>query len=347
MPPPGPYPEGVTHWSELAHEVAEDVLFPAADSVDADGEIPSSHFAALAEAGFYGLAAPPDRGGPALDTGELVAVVEILCGGCLATAFTWMQHHGVVSSLASSPNHDLRERLWDGLVNGSVRGGVAFAGAIPQPPLLYARRVDGGYVLDGVAPFVTGWDIGDVLQLSARDEFDDSIVHLVVDATATEAVVVEELPLIAARGSNTVRLRLDGFEVPDARVANVTSPEVFAAGQVFGSWLNGCMATGVARRCRTELAERGVDVDPFESAADTVRERLDKALTGAGDLYDARAAASELAIVTAAALVTATGSAASIGGSTAERLMREATLTLVAASRPQIRSALLDRLGSG
>ena len=338
----------MTHWPELAHDIAEDVLFPVADSVDADGEIPSSHFYALADAGFYGLAAPPELGGPTIDIGDLVAVVETLCGGCLATTFTWMQHHGVVAALAASPNTALRERFWDGLVSGSVRGGVAFAGAIPQPPLLYARRVDGdGYILDGVAPFVTGWGIVDVLQLSARDEFDDSIVHVLVDAVATEGITVEHLPLIAARGSNTVRLRIDGLAVPDEQVVGVVDPAVFAAGQLFGSWLNGCMATGVARRARTELAERGVDVRRFASDAEEVRASLDGAFAGTGDLSTARAAASELAVRTAAALVTATGSAASIAGATAERLMREATLTLVAASRPQIRSALLDRFGRG
>ncbi|TQF66013.1 acyl-CoA dehydrogenase [Rhodococcus spelaei] len=337
----------MTVWPALARDIAEDVLFPAAGSVDADGEIPVSHFEALAEAGFYGLAAPPEMGGPTLGLDDLVAVVETLCGGCLATGFTWMQHHGVVAGLAGSPNQALRERYWDDLLAGSVRAGVAFAGAIPQPPLLYARRVEGGYVLDGVAPFVTGWGIVDVLQLSARDEFDDSIVHAVVDATAAGGVSVEDLPLIAARGSNTVRMRFDGYEVPDDRVANVVSPDQFRAGQTFGSWFNGCMATGVTRRCLTELAETGCDTTRLADETSGVRANLDAALSGRGDLFTARAQASELALRSAAALVTATGSAASLGGSTAERLVREATLTLVAASRPQIRAALLDRLGGG
>ncbi|SDD86907.1 acyl-CoA dehydrogenase family protein [Rhodococcus tukisamuensis] len=335
----------MTNWQKLAQDIADDVLFPAADSVDADGEIPVSHFEVLADAGFYAMAAPPERGGPALELDDLVAVVETLCGGCLATSFTWLQHHGVVAGLAGSPNQILRERHWDGLLDGTVRAGVAFAGAIPQPPLLYARRVEGGYLLDGVAPFVTGWGIVDLLQLSARDEFDDSIVHTLVEAVPAAGITVEDLPLIAARGSNTVRVRFDGYEVSDDRVVNVASPEQFRAGQTFGSWLNACMATGVTRRCLTELAELGCDTTVLTDELSGVRANLDTALAGRGDLYAARAQASELALRAAAALVTATGSAAALSGSTAERLMREATLTLVAASRPQIRRTLLDRLG--
>ena len=93
-------------WPELAREIADTVLFPVADSVDADGEIPSSHFDALAADGFYGLAALGEDGPSAA---ELVEVVETLCGGCLATAFTWMQHHGVVGALASTTNTALHE----------------------------------------------------------------------------------------------------------------------------------------------------------------------------------------------------------------------------------------------
>jgi hypothetical protein len=58
----------------------------------------------------------------------------------------------------------------------------------------------------------------------------------------------------------------------------------------------------------------------------------------------ARAAASELAVRAAAAVAVHTGSAAAVAGSDAARLTREALFLLVFGSRPQIRTALLDRL---
>jgi len=97
----------VSNWTEMAREIAEHVLFPVADGVDADGEIPDSHFETLAADGFYGLAAPGEEG---VTPSVLVDVMETLCGGCLATAFTWMQHHGVVAGLAGSPNTALQDR---------------------------------------------------------------------------------------------------------------------------------------------------------------------------------------------------------------------------------------------
>ncbi|MDV8003816.1 acyl-CoA dehydrogenase family protein [Rhodococcus sp. IEGM 1318] len=331
----------MTKWPELAREIADTVLFPVADSVDADGEIPSSHFDALAADGFYGIAALGE-GGP--NSEELVDVLETLCGGCLATTFTWMQHHGVVGALASSSNISLREQYWDGLVSGTIRGGVAYAGAIPRPPLLWAKRVNDGYVLDGIAPFVTGWGIVDVLVVSARDEFDNSIVHSVVPVGEAPGLTIEELPLIAARGSNTVRIVFDAFEIPDTDVCSVVSDEQFQSTQLPGLWLNGAMAMGITRRAVTELADLGVDAGVFEEQAARARADLDAALRDGGEMSAARARASELAIRASAALVTATGSRALVGSNTPERLMREATFTLVAAGRPEIKTALVERL---
>ncbi|WP_072807413.1 acyl-CoA dehydrogenase family protein [Rhodococcoides yunnanense] len=335
----------MTSWPERARDIADTILFPAAELVDAEGEIPSSHFEILAAEGFYGLAVSDD--GP--EPGELAQIFEILCGACLSTSFTWMQHGGVVMSLAASANAPLRSRWFDGLVDGSVKAGVAFAGAIPRPPKLYARRENSGYVLDGSAPFVTGWGIVDVVQLSARDEFDDTIVHAVVPAEATHfggGLTVEPLRLIAADASNTVRLRFDNVRIDDASVAAVVTDEQFQAGQLHGSWINGCMAMGIVRRAITQMEELGVDADAFRALHADVRSRFDAALAGDYDMFHARADGSELAVRAAAALVTANGSSSLIGHGTAERLMREATFTLVGASRPEIKTALLKSLSA-
>ncbi len=170
-------------------------------------------------------------------------------------------------------------------------------------------------------------------------------MHVIIPAQPLRGLTAEELPLIAARGSNTVRLKFDGLAVPRDLVSAVVSPEDFAKSQLFGSWINGCMAMGITRRAISELEALGVDADPFEEQAARARLDLNAALEGRAEIAEARARASELAIRTATALVTAKGSSALLVGNTAERLMREATFTLVAAGRPAIKSALLQRLG--
>jgi hypothetical protein len=91
-------------------------------------------------------------------------------------------------------------------------------------------------------------------------------------------------------------------------VTAVVDDEQFQNSQLPGLWFNGAMAMGVARRAMAELADLGVDAEPFHGQAELAREHLDSALAGNADMSAARAGASELAVRVAAALVTATGS---------------------------------------
>ncbi|WP_158888552.1 acyl-CoA dehydrogenase family protein [Amycolatopsis anabasis] len=336
-----------------ATRIADEVFFPAAGEVDERGEIPPGHFDLLADEGFYGLAAPPEHGGPGLEFGEIVAALEAFAGGCLATTFTWIQHHGVVNGLVASENAELRERHLADAVRGRLRGGVAFAGAIPHPPRLWAKRADGGYLIDGEAPFVSGWGLVDVLQISARDAATVDaegrggvIVSGLIDANAGESLTAEPLRLVAAQGTNTVRLHFTGYFLPDDRITTRVTHADFVATSTIGSRLNGCVALGLAGRAARLIADAGKPevADRLRAEQDQVRARLDAGLADPAALPAARAAASELAFRATGALVTTVGSGAVLGGHTAERLVREATFTLVAASRPEVKAGLLGLL---
>ena len=128
-----------------------------------------------------------------------------MASGCLATTFTWIQHHGVVLSLGSTANTLLREELLADLASGRLRGGVAFAGVIPDPPRMRAVRADGGWLLTGDAPFVSGWGIIHVLQFSAGEAETGDVIAGIVDARPQAGIVqVEPLALVAANATNTV-----------------------------------------------------------------------------------------------------------------------------------------------
>ena len=152
-----------------ARQIAEKVLLPDAMATDAADSVPAAHFEALASAGLYGLAGPSAAGGLDADLATFCTVTEIMASGCLATAFVWLQHHSAVRALAASANAALADQWLAPLCRGERRAGIALGGARPGAPLLRATPVRGGYVLDGSAPFVTGWDLIDVVYTVARD----------------------------------------------------------------------------------------------------------------------------------------------------------------------------------
>ncbi len=319
---------------EVAQQFADEVLFPVAVATDASDVVPLGLLDAMAEAGLYGIVAPPDAGGISADFGTVCAVQEALASGCLTTAFLWAQHIGLVRALAASDDQDLRARWLKPLASGEVRAGLALGGALPTPSLR-ALPDGSGWLLDGVSPFVSGWGRIDVVHAAARTP-DDEIIWLIVDAEENDVVRAERLRLAALNATATVRLTFDRLPVSADRVAGrhpasgVTPPEVLR--------VHAALALGVAARCCRMIGPTGLDAELAALPAE-----LDSLGPGTAA---ARAAAGELAVRAAGALMVTAGSRSLLAADQPQRLAREALFTLVYALRPASRSAVLTRLGA-
>ncbi|MFT3853407.1 MAG: acyl-CoA dehydrogenase family protein [Ilumatobacteraceae bacterium] len=334
---------------ERVRAFADEVLFPAALEVDRTGVIPESHWEQMADLGLYGLAAPADAGGPGLGLFEIIDVIETMAAGCMATTFTWVQHHGVVMGLANTSEASLRDRYLADALAGRIRGGVAFAGVIPDPPRMRARRTDGGWLISGEAPFVSGWGIIDILQMSAGDEETGDIIAAIVPAVEQPGTVdVEPHQLVAAQGTQTVSLHVRDLFVTDDTIVGRTPRAQFLANQGVAVRLNGTLSIGIVRRCARLLHEAGAGMAAarIDAECDEVRAALDAGLVDPVALNSARAAAAQLAVRAGAALVTAGGGPSLRTDHQAQRLAREALFVLVAASRAEVKRLLLDDLSA-
>ncbi len=325
-----------------ARTLADDVLFPDAMRVDRLDVLPTAHLDALAAQGLFGAPAPAETGGLGLDLRELSLVVEEVASGCLATAFVWIQHFGLLMRLAlGGVPAGLRDQWLGPACRGSLRGGIALTGLIPGPPLLRARPADGGWRVDGTAPWVTGWGLVDLVLVAARGP-DDTVVTLIMDAASQPGLSVSRQRLSAVDASVTVRLGFDAVVIPGERFAGQAPFDPAASTQPEGLRVNGSLALGVTARCCRLLGP-----GPLDGELAACRERLDEAVgAGAAAMAAARAAASELAIRATAALAVRDGSTSITVDQHAQRLAREAVFLLVFGSRPAIKSALLARLGA-
>jgi alkylation response protein AidB-like acyl-CoA dehydrogenase len=317
---------------QVAQQIADEVLFPAALDTDAAEVVPRELLDALAGAGLYGLAAPPEAGGLGASFPEACAVTEAVASGCLTTAFVWTQHHGLVRSLAAGGNPELAASLLAPLARGEVRAGVALAGLLPRPPLRAVPDA-GGWLLEGESPFVSGWGRIDVLHAAARAG--DEIVWLLVDASEGPRLHAEPLKLAALNATATVRVRFDRLHVGAGSVTGRhpagqgTPPEALR--------IHAAFALGVAARCCRMLGPT-----PLDAELSSMRAELDRLGPGTAA---ARGQAGELALRAAAALMTVQGSRSLLVRDHGQRLAREAMFVLVYALRPASRAALLTRLG--
>jgi len=319
-----------------ADQVAQAVLFPSAAAVDAASVVPAGHLDALAAAGLYGIAGPVALGGLDVDLVTFCRVIETLAGGCLATTFVWLQHHGAVRALAASANSQLRDTWLGPLVQGQCRAGIALGSARRGPPLLRASRTCDGYVLDGTAPWVTGWGLVDVVYTLARDA-EDQLVAALLPARVSDTLSSTRLNLVAANASATVELRFTGHAVPADLVCSVSPHAEWLAGDAQGLRPNGSLSLGVAARCCRLIGD-----SPLDAELVAVRDRLDGA--DASAMPAARAAAPEFAYRAAGAAVVAAGSRGILVGEQPQRLVREAAFLLVFGSRPAIKEDLLSLL---
>lgn len=310
-----------------------------AAAVDATGQLPPEHLRWLAEAGLYGIVAPVSVGGLGVAFPELCSVVEELASACLTTTFVWIQHLRLLRVLLDDGTPEaLRAELLARAIRGDVRGGIALAGLLPGPPRLTARPAPGGWLLDGQAPWVTGWGKIHFVVVAARGPR-DSVVTLLVEAEERPGLSAERQRLAAVDASATVRLGFAELFVPAARYVG-QQPYDPARQQAEGLRLNGSLALGAGRGCCALIGPSALDEELRSRRAE-----LDNADTEG--MPAARARASEFAVRAAHALAVHQGSASALAGADAERLTREAVFLLVFGSRPAIKDALFRHLTTG
>jgi alkylation response protein AidB-like acyl-CoA dehydrogenase len=343
-----------------AQRVADEVLFPGAQDVDRSDRIPEGHLAALADGGLFGLVGPPSHGGLDLDARSARRAMAAVGSGCGATFFVWVQHHGVVRALRSSTNQAIVAAHLADLCAGRALAGTAFAHVRRTgPPAISATRIDGGWRLDGHAPWATSWGLADWFSVAAESG-DGELVWSFVPGAGAHGVTAAALALPVFGATATVALRFDGCVVSDDQVIAVEAAEQWRRTDRRHASLGQPAVLGVAERARRLLADEG-DVDAAR-AADAlavelgVRWGIDDDLVDAlavGDdgedgvtdvivaASDHRAACLDLARRSTTALLAAVGGRGMDLSHPAQRLAREADFYVIQAQTNDGRSATL------
>ena len=224
MSQPAPVPPFTAAHERLRLEIrrfVEDRLRPHADEWEAAGWFSNDAFAWLAEAGYLGLKFDPEYGGGGDIVAAAVFVEEMARCGSGGLAAGLGAHTGIaLPPIAAFGTEEQKQRY---LVPG-LRAELVAALAITEPGAgsdvagirTRARRVDGGYVVNGSKTFITGGVRADVLVTAVKTTADGGhhgLSFLLVEKS--DGVTASPLRKLGWHASDTAEIAFDDVFVPE------------------------------------------------------------------------------------------------------------------------------------
>jgi short-chain 2-methylacyl-CoA dehydrogenase len=215
--------------AELAALLAEREVRPHAQQAWDAGRCPTEVLRALGTAGLMGLLIPEEWGGAGVSTVGFVAAMDAIGRADQSIAAAWQAHSTIGSlPLLMFGTDDQRERWLRPLAEGRSLGAFGLtepgAGSDAQSIATKARRVDGGWILNGLKTFISnaGTEMSyGVVVLARTDEGADGrpgYANFIVEKGTAGYTQGEKLQGIGWRGLDTRELYFTDVFVPDDQV---------------------------------------------------------------------------------------------------------------------------------
>lgn len=206
----------------LAELIAKQ-LQPAVVTIDQDGYYPRQFLQNLGELGGYAGVAAPAFGGNGLGLTHSVQVMAKVSQTCLSTGFAIWCQTACLRYLHLSDNEIVKSRFLPALVDGQMLGGTGLSNTLKfkcgiERALLKARRVAGGYEINGNLPWVSNLGPGHVFVTGCPVEDDGRLLFFVVETQHHGFRLVEGAHFAAMEGTGTLACQFRDYFVGDDHV---------------------------------------------------------------------------------------------------------------------------------
>ena len=233
---------------------------------------PSKQLTRMADAGVYRWFVPVEQGGTGWSVHDLMLAYLKMSEACLASTFVLTQRIAALKRVVASANDELVQRRLPSLISGEASATVGIShlttsGQHLQRPVLIAESCEGGFVLNGFCPWVTG--ANDTKWLLAGAFVDDGSADpavqfkrqiLALIPTDAEGVSVDPgFDLIALSETHTGRVRLaDVFVSANDCVAGPIENALvsLSRGPTTGSFQSSALALGLSAAAISYLGEQ-------------------------------------------------------------------------------------------
>ncbi len=290
-------------------------------------------------------------------------------------AFLTTQHQSAVGLISGGENEALKEDYLPKMANGDRLVGIGFSQLRRNgPPIMCAERTEGGYILNGHVPWVTGWSYFPEFLIGASLPEGQSVFAVVplvatpvdgkkaLDENAADEIgkvtVSAPMELAAMGAAMTVTVDFERFLVPDHKVAFIKPTGWIKNSDAINIALQGHFAIGCAM-AGIDVVRDNAGKKPFPFLTDALHALeqeladLKSATANAQRSTDdsttperlaVRAWAIDFAVRAAHAAITASSGAANSVDHPAQRIYREALVYTVSAQTPAVMEATLTRL---
>ncbi len=198
-------------------------LAPLVDQID-EGLYPTSVMRRLGQLGVFSHHL--SQGGP-IDLPRAIADMAAVAGSCMSTAFCVWCQDACGWYLENTDNTALRDRLQGGIADGALLGGTGLSNPIKalsklEAFALQATRVEGGYIVNGVLPWVSNLGDGHWMGTIFQDAADPSHKMMAMVQCGQPGVEIRQsvhFSTLEGTGTYVVRFRR-AFIADDAMLAD-------------------------------------------------------------------------------------------------------------------------------
>ena len=337
--------------AELETVIARE-LAPCVRNIDAKGEYPRAFMHQVGALGGFGQAVPSRYGGSANSLKGSIQAIEAISKECLSTGFIAWCQIACTWYIQNSGNEYLKQNILPPIAKGERLAGTGlsnpmkhFAGI--EKIALVAERCAGGYVLNGLLPWVSNVGAGHYFAIAAKlsDAPEDTYLMAIVSDEFKGLTLRADAHFIALEGSNTFSCGFKNVFVPGQFILAAPCEDYVACIRPGFILTQVGMGLGLVASC-IELMKRAnrrlhhvncflddqagdleADLEALRvktyALADAITARDSLGRTLLKEVIQARIEASELSLRASNAAMLHVGARGYLQGSTAERKLRE------------------------
>ena len=349
--------------------VAETDVKNMAVEVDVEGTYPGDNMKKLAESGAFaqhvtGFGYNPDQYN-LLDTVEAMASAGYHCGN---TSFLMWLQNAFAWYLLQSDNAALREELLGKTVRGEIFGTSGMSNPVKamdgiEKFKLKGQRVDGGYIVSGILPYVSNLGDGHYMGSAFEMADDPSVKKMAVfHINGDDVQIAQNTHFIALEGSGTYAVKVKKAFIPDSRILAEDMPAYVKKIKPAFFLMQAGIALGQINAFINIMKENDKSLHHVNQylpeRAEHFEEELQRVLPGVVSLmetpldnspeylkqvFEARLYAGEMTMRAANAALLHEGAKGYIKGSTVDRRFRESIfVAIVTPATKHLRKAIAD-----